>query len=345
MVVIRPGGEESVYAESRHVRAALGVLLASICTAATTCSQAIPAFSHFEAPSDRIFTDFPARNCMWRPQNLGFLGTDEVALVFSGAGVVKAAFSQFGGLGGGCESDLTGLPAKRASQSAPERENSCFPTLKAVPGASRNPGCARTIESAEREDPVAEQLSLLGKAGTRVAQARAEVLGILDSENACRAWFETKDAAPADTFRSLTYSIDRRGPQDISQWETEARMLIWHQPWVAQAVQNSGSNTAITINANGAFFRTLGNVEKIALEGGPAQKGEPRWLLVGPYGGSSAEAEIVTLLHEFGHIIDLLPPDADNLDGKSVRNTDEVLRHCKTEIEAHGKHLKETAHK
>jgi len=34
---------------------------------------------------------------------------------------------------------------------------------------------------------------------------------------------------------------------------------------------------------------------------------------------------MVTLLHEFGHIIDLLPEDARNLDGKSVKNTDAVL--------------------
>jgi len=46
---------------------------------------------------------------------------------------------------------------------------------------------------------------------------------------------------------------------------------------------------------------------------------------------------MITLLHEFGHIIDLLPQDADNLDGQSVRNTDEVMRHCRPEVEARSK--------
>jgi hypothetical protein len=48
-------------------------------------------------------------------------------------------------------------------------------------------------------------------------------------------------------------------------------------------------------------------------------------------------------LHEFGHIIDLLPEDADNLDGKSVRNTDEVLRHCRAEVEVRAQHTKQSA--
>jgi len=37
------------------------------------------------------------------------------------------------------------------------------------------------------------------------------------------------------------------------------------------------------------------------------------------------------LLHEFGHVINLLPLDFDNVDGKSVQNTAEVLRYCRAE--------------
>jgi len=52
---------------------------------------------------------------------------------------------------------------------------------------------------------------------------------------------------------------------------------------------------------------------------------------------------MVTLLHELGHIINLLPEDADDLDGKSLRNTSEVLRHCRTEIEARAFQAKQMA--
>jgi hypothetical protein len=54
---------------------------------------------------------------------------------------------------------------------------------------------------------------------------------------------------------------------------------------------------------------------------------------------------MVTLLHEFGHIIDLLPEDADDLDGKSVRNTDEVMRHCRGEVQARSQLAKLTTAK
>jgi len=42
-------------------------------------------------------------------------------------------------------------------------------------------------------------------------------------------------------------------------------------------------------------------------------------------------AQILVLLHEFGHVLDLLPADENNVDGKSVQNTNEVLRYCRAE--------------
>jgi hypothetical protein len=305
----------------------------------------MPALTHFEAHSDRIVPEVLIRDCFEGSPNVGFLGVNDVPFAFADAGLVKPRFAQLDSATGRCEGDQTSLAAVRIPQSVPGPRNPCASLRTAPPGVSRDGGCARATEAAEAKDPVAEELSSLGKAGTRIAQARAEVLSILRSDNACTAWFETKDAAPADTFRSLSYSIDWRGPPEISQWETQPQNFVWRQPYVAESIQNSGPNTAITINANGAFFRILGSVEKIPLEGGPSQRAEPRWLLVGPYEGNTPQARIVTLLHEFGHIIDLLPPDADNLDGRSDHNTNEVLQHCKMEIEAHAKRLREMAHK
>jgi len=104
-------------------------------------------------------------------------------------------------------------------------------------------------------------------------------------------------------------------------------------PYVARATQDGGAHTAITINAYGAFYRTQGQVQKISQEGLPLQLDGTRVLTVGSYSGNTLPAQMITLLHEFGHIIDLLPEDADSLDGKSGRNTDEVLRHCRAEVE------------
>jgi hypothetical protein len=57
-------------------------------------------------------------------------------------------------------------------------------------------------------------------------------------------------------------------------------------------------------------------------------------LYVGPYTGNTLHAQVATLLHEFGHLLDLLPVDEGDQDGKSVHNTYEVLRYCRAEVES-----------
>jgi hypothetical protein len=186
-------------------------------------------------------------------------------------------------------------------------------------------------------DTIPAKLSALGKPGLKIARAREKVLDILRSENACTEWFATKDRVPAETFQSIGFVLDSHGPPDISATIVGQSTLMMRQPYVARATQDGGASTTIMINAYGAFYRTQGQIQKTAAEGGPAQLEGTHVLTVGSYTGNTLAAQVVTLLHEFGHIIDLLPEDADNLDGKSVRNTDEVLRHCRVEIEARAK--------
>jgi hypothetical protein len=189
------------------------------------------------------------------------------------------------------------------------------------------------------------KLSALGKAGVKLARAREEVLEILRSENVCTEWYLSKDSKPADTFQSLDFMLDQRGPTDVFESSVAASMVISRQPYVARATQDGGAHTAITINAHGAFYRPQGNAVKAISEGGPVHVDGTRMLTVGVYRGDTLPAQMVTLLHEFGHIIDLLPEDADNLDGKSVRNTDEVLRHCRGQVEARSQLAKPTTAK
>jgi hypothetical protein len=201
----------------------------------------------------------------------------------------------------------------------------------------------RTIPCNDAEDTVPAELSALGKAGVKIARAREEVLGILRSQNACTEWFETREPSVAATFQSLSFSLDRHGPPDIFESTREVSIVIRRQPYVARATQDGGAHTTITINANGAFYRPQGQVLKMGRETGPLQSEGTRLLTVGTYMGDTLPAQMVTLLHEFGHVIDLLPEDADNLDGRSVRNTNEVLRHCRNEIESRAQRAKETA--
>ena len=197
-------------------------------------------------------------------------------------------------------------------------------------GAPEGPGL---IPCDEPTDRIAPELAALGKEGMKIEKAREAVVDILRGENACTAWFETKGVRAAATFQTLDFLIDRRGTQNVFESEVAQSTLFVREPFVAQATQNSGANTTITINAYGAFYRQQATVERPIFAGGPVGIKGTRFLTVGGYIGDTLPAQMVTLLHEFGHIIGLLPEDADNLDGQSVRNTDEVLRHCRAEIE------------
>jgi hypothetical protein len=207
------------------------------------------------------------------------------------------------------------------------------PCPESVVGAPGVPGSPRHAACNDSGDPVLAELSAFGKAGAKLARAREEVLEILRSDNACTEWIRSKDAKPADTFQSLNFLLDQHGPTFVFESRVTASIVMVRQPYVAMATQDGGAHTAITINAYGAFYRPQGNALKVFQEGGPMLADGSRLLTVGAYQGDTLPAQMVTLLHEFGHIIDLLPEDADNLDGKSMRNTDEVLRHCRGEVE------------
>jgi len=224
--------------------------------------------------------------------------------------------------------------------SAPPRAQADNPCGQNV---TRFPDISGSFPCNELPDTVPAELSALGKPGLKIERAREKVLEILRSENACTEWFEAKDASPAITFQSLTFSLDQNGQHNIFESKKSESGFMLRQPYVARATQDGGAHTAITINVNGAFYRTQGQVQKISQEGLPLQLDGSRVLTVGSYSGNTLSAQMVTLLHEFGHIIDLLPEDADYLDGRSGRNTDEVLRHCRAEVEARAKRTRQPA--
>jgi hypothetical protein len=227
-----------------------------------------------------------------------------------------------------------------ASFSAAPRDSADGPCPSGATAVARVP---RTFPCNEAEDTVPAELSALGKPGQKIARAREEVLDILRTQNVCAEWFSSKGKHPAATFQSLNFSLDLHGPRDIFKSAREESFVVVRQPYVAQATQDGGAHTTITINANGAFYRPQGQVLKLGQEGGPLQIDGTRLLTVGIYSGDTLPAQMVTLLHELGHIINLLPEDADDLDGKSLRNTSEVLRHCRTEIEARAFKAKQMA--
>lgn len=191
-------------------------------------------------------------------------------------------------------------------------------------------GCAPTT------DAVRDDLNTMGKPGRKILQAREKILEILQSENACSAWYRTKDADPAATFRTLTFALDNEGDVYVRKSTLSGGINLFHSPYVARVLQGGGPQSTVTINTNGGFFFPLTGVVEQGLDGGPMMVRGARPLQVGPYAGGTPLAQVLTILHEFGHVIDLLPLDYDDHEGRSRQNTEEALHFCRAQIETKG---------
>jgi hypothetical protein len=184
------------------------------------------------------------------------------------------------------------------------------------------------------EERVQRQLLGMGKRGETIAEARDQVLEILQSRNACAAWYQEADPDPASTFRSLEFFVDEKGPQHAYSMKDGQGERFLKQPYVASAFENAGRNAVIQFNARGAFFNRTSEVFEQDAGGGPLLRRGWHVLSVASYSGNTTAAQITTMLHELGHIVGRIPPDNDSWDRLSARNTAEVLRFCRPEIDA-----------
>jgi len=185
-----------------------------------------------------------------------------------------------------------------------------------------------------QQDMVSGDLTAMGKAGQTILRARERVLDILQNENGCTDWFRKMDSNPAATFRTLSFALDYNGEQVVRESRDLGPLEIFRSPYVARVYQGDGSFATITLNVKGAFFAGFSRVIGVRKEGGPESYQGYRLLSVGPYAGNTLNAQVAVLLHEFGHLVNLLPIDEGDQDGKSVHNTSEVLRYCRAEVES-----------
>jgi hypothetical protein len=198
---------------------------------------------------------------------------------------------------------------------------------------------ASAVGCTNYEDLVKNDLAALGRDGQKLLAARERVLEILQQPNDCSAWFEQHDADTVETFRTVNFFIDRNGVDYISEVKQRSSSSILFNPYVARAIQEGGSYQTITINAEGAFFQPQAPVREQSREGGPAHLNGAHALSVGPYLGGTMRAQVITLLHELGHLVGLLPHDQGDIAGRSVRNTYEVLKYCRASVESLPKHM------
>jgi hypothetical protein len=181
---------------------------------------------------------------------------------------------------------------------------------------------------------VQAELEAGGKEEHKISRAREKVLDILETENACLAWYRGKDPNPASTFRTLSFALDRRGEQFVEETREPDSTILFRQPYVAKVFQAEGAYSTVTVNSNGAFFHAVAAAHETFKDRPSYILTGVRILKVGPYEGGTLRAQVLSLLHEFGHVLDLLPGDLDNVDGKSMQNTQEVLGHCRAEIDS-----------
>jgi hypothetical protein len=189
-------------------------------------------------------------------------------------------------------------------------------------------------------DPSGDELKSFGPQGVIIEQARADVVSILAAENACSAWFRAAEPQAAEKFRSLRFAVDPSGKSEITKLDPWQISAVFYQPYVARTGQNVGWGSTITLNANGAFFNDWAPVRVIANSQDKGYLKSFRRLAVANFGGATREARILTLLHELGHVLDMLPIDSGVPSGPelSTNNTELVLRHCSPQIREAAKH-------
>jgi hypothetical protein len=202
------------------------------------------------------------------------------------------------------------------------------------------------VREKDDEDPVAEELKAMGEQGRIILRVREEVAEILRGQNQCAAWFEQSESDAARKFRSLRYAIDETGPQYTLKIQGADGGWHYQQPYVASSMENASAGSTITINGRGAFFQLRSGLRIVPTNGGPGGPGTSQLLQLDVYVGGTLRAQVVALLHEYSHAVGLLPADGGSFAGSelSTRNTQIVLRHCRSQVEAAGKHKSLSLH-
>jgi hypothetical protein len=194
-----------------------------------------------------------------------------------------------------------------------------------------------------KSDPIENELDRLGNRGQLIARARSSVLAILATENSCTAWYRQSEPVPSEIFRSLHFVVDISGNEEIFKREGTSGELEYLQPYVAHSRQEVGSGSEIMLNANGAFFKQYARVRYSITPPNSYTNQLVRFLVVGDFPGDTAQARILTLLHEFAHVVGLIPADSGTQSAAflSVQNTKTVLKNCKLQIELEAKQTRE----
>jgi hypothetical protein len=203
----------------------------------------------------------------------------------------------------------------------------------AVLGLAFVPPAAFSQDLALHDDRILPELAAMDERGGTIMRVREQVIRILQSENRCTAWFQGSDPDPAGVFQSLHYEIQTDGPSYILLVKDGRGEKVFKHPWGARTFEFAGRDSTVQLNLVGPFFSSTSVVVEQNLGGFIGRTAGRHGLSVASFPGNTPRAQATILLHELGHVIGRLPADNDSLDGRSSRNTAELLRHCKQQIE------------
>jgi len=207
-----------------------------------------------------------------------------------------------------------------------------FPRSDRSPLNEEEPSPARLLTLPA--DPLEKEFLGMGAAGFVIAAARQQVILILAENSSCSSWYAQEEPKSASKFASLHFRVDAQG-EDTAIGDYNYFGLYYREPYVARAQQNVGAGSIITLNEYGAFFLWRAPA-KARWSGGPLVPQPPKLLRIGNYLGGTVNSQVTTMLHEFAHIIGLLPIDSGEANSAlmSTQNTETVLRYCRKQIEA-----------
>src|ERR1700730_8714757 len=182
-----------------------------------------------------------------------------------------------------------------------------------------NPASSQSLST--DDDRIQSELAAIGQRGGVIARVREQTLVILQSENACSAWFREADPDSTEVFRSLHYVVQEDERSYVFHMNDGLGGGPFKHPWAARTIQDGGRNSLVELNPGGAFFKAVSPVLELD------SRTTLRWpagmhrLMIASFSGNTTGAQITTLLHELGHVVGRLPTDDDSWDGRSSRNT------------------------
>lgn len=220
----------------------------------------------------------------------------------------------------------------------------CSPSRSQASANLLSPDLSTSPRDSDMAAAVDQELLGLGRNGEVIQRVRTEVVEMLSEESSCSAWFRAAEPEAVAKFRSLRFTVDSSGSSEILMIQDLADSRAALQPYVARTGQNVGSGSTITLNANGAFFQEMARVRSLRPPSELGFNNAFRSLVVGNFLGATPAARILTVLHELGHVLDMLPIDAGFPAASlvSTRNTEAVLKYCGGQIRAHAKHLQKS---